>query len=204
MPLDSSELFAIEESLHNEAEELLTRSGVGAILAAAGYQPVGSYVMRTMTWRDLDFELQEEEPDWQAQWEVGTQLARTGWFWRMNCVNAHREPGIERPPGLYWGLRLSDPERFNSATGTYPITWKMDLWRLLPEQKNKLTQARDTWASLITEEGRARILAIKREVCHTKEYRDTLVSAHIYEAVLECGIRDANDFREWWREKYAG
>ena len=38
------------------AAAMLATSGIGAILHEAGYVPVGSQVMRTMTWGDLDFE----------------------------------------------------------------------------------------------------------------------------------------------------
>ena len=86
---------------------------------------VGSHQMRTMVWRDLDFE-RYEEPDWDDHWAVGTELARTGWCWRLNCVNVYREQPHDQ--GLYWGIRLSDPSRPDPADDPSAPVWKLDLW----------------------------------------------------------------------------
>jgi hypothetical protein len=37
---------------------------------------------------------------------------------------------------------------------------------------------------------------------HAPEYRKTLLSIHIYEAVLQEGVRGVEAFMEWWRTKY--
>ena len=195
MRTDAGCLFAAESALRAEADDMLARSGIGPILSSAGYHAAGSYVMRTMTWRDLDLE-REGDADLQSHWDVGTQLAQTGWLWRASYVDARGEEGVDRPPGLYWGLRLSDPSRPSPAT-----VWKMDLWAFGPVQARKLAAARSAWASLMTEELRAEILAIKRDVCAAPEYRKTLFSVHVYEAVLECGVRNTEVFWEWWRER---
>ena len=101
--------------------------------------------MRTMTWRDLDFERHQDPPDWQAHWALGTRLAKTGWPWRASCINAYLQPGPEEQ-GLYWGLRVYDP-----AKGP--------------------------------------------------EYRKTMLSVYIYEAVLDCGVRGVEDFLRWWQSR---
>jgi hypothetical protein len=69
-------LFALDEGLREEADRMLEESGMGEILRAEGFQPVGSYAMRTMTWRDLDFERCEDSPDWQRHWALGAKLAQ--------------------------------------------------------------------------------------------------------------------------------
>lgn len=196
---DAKKLFAMDENLRREAEEMLARSGIGPILTEAGYKAVGSYVMRTMTWRDLDFE-REEEPDWEKHWEVGTKLAKTGWFWRLNCVNSYRERRHER--GLYWGLRIADPSKPDPADDPSAIVWKMDLWTFRPEDVREMNELRATFTSLMNEEKRAEILALKKALWHAPEYRKTLLSIHIYEAVLQEGVRGVEAFMEWWRGKY--
>lgn len=54
-----------EEDTRGFIQRKLAESGVGDVLNEAGYVPVGSYAMHTMTWRDLDFERPEETPDWE-------------------------------------------------------------------------------------------------------------------------------------------
>jgi len=55
----------------------------------------------------------------------------------------------------------------------------------------------------MTEERRSRVLAIKEAVCTQPEYRRSLLSVHIYEAVLEHGVREVAAFREWWQARAA-
>jgi hypothetical protein len=196
-------LFSAEEALRREADEMLAQSSIGAILGKDGYQAVGSYVMRTMTWRDLDFE-RYEEPDWQRHWEVATQLAHTGWCVRLQGIDVYREAWPDAQPnfGFYWGLRVADPRRAGSASPGDPTVWKLDVWTARPEEFAPAGLRRRTWASLMTEETRSHILAIKEAVCTAPEYRKSLLSVHIYEAVLEQGLHGLEEFRAWWLERY--
>jgi hypothetical protein len=43
---------------------------------------------------------------------------------------------------------------------------------------------------------------IKEAVCDLPEYRNILLSVHIYEAVLEHGVRSIDKFWEWWKIHY--
>jgi len=198
MPPEAQELFALDEALRAEGERVLGESGIGAIIEEAGYVPVGSQVMRTMTWRDLDFELPEEPHDWNAHWAIGSRLASTGWCVRLSCVNAYRE--TPQDPGLYWGLRVADPKRSEPAPKGHPSVWKLDLWRIRPADFEHNKRQCERWLSLMTEQARANIIAIKQALCYEPEYRRTVLSVHIYEAVLEHGVQDLAAFRKWWEE----
>ena len=198
---DAPQLFALDEALHAEAEEMLAASGTGPILADAGYRAVGSYPMRTMVWRDLDFE-RPADPDWRTHWEVGTRLAETRWCVRLQCVDVYRENWQDY--GLYWGLRVADPERKHVARPGDPEIWKLDLWTARAEEFARMAPRRETWAAAMTEEARSHVLAIKKAVCTEPEYRKALLSVHIYEAVLERGIQDLGEFRRWWQGMYGG
>ena len=195
----SKRLFALDEAIRTEGKQVLADSGIGAILSEAGYVPVGSQVTRTMTWRDLDFERYVDEPDWEENWEIGTKLARTGWCVRLNCVNVYREQAADN--GFYWGVIVAHPDRTEPASKGHPTVWKLDLWTGREREFN--LEPRKRWEKLMTEEARANILAIKEAVCLEPEYRKTMISAHIYEAVLDHGITDLESFREWWEEKAA-
>jgi len=200
MHSQAQRLFALDAALRSEADEMLAESGIGAILEQAAYGAVGSYAMRTMTWRDLDFE-RYEGPDWQRHWEVGTRLAQTGWCVRLQCIDVYREAWPEASPdfGLYWGARAADPRRTGSASPGDPTVWKLDLWTARSEEFAPSVSKRTTWSSLMTDEARSHILAIKEVLCTQPEYRKSLLSVHIYEAVLEHGVRGLGEFREWWK-----
>jgi hypothetical protein len=186
-------LFLLDAKLRLEADRMLEKSGVGSIIRAEGFKPVGSYIMKTMTWRDLDFERTDDRPDWQQHWELGLKLAYTGWAWRLRCLDAYREPG-GTDKGLYWGIWVNDP-----AGGDI---WKIDLWTARPEEFERAAPRRPLWESKLNEDSRYCILAIKEAVCNLPEYRQSLLSVHIYEAVLENDIRSIDEFWDWWKKNY--
>jgi len=188
-------LFAMDEKLRRQACRMLQESGIGAILADAGFVPVGSQAMRTMAWRDLDFEREQPEPDWDAHVAVAAALARTGWCTRLNLVNMYRETTEDH--GFYCGLRVASPDRPAPAPKDDPEVWKVDVWTARPHEY--ALDARRRWEGLMTEELRAEIIAVKQAVCRREEYRKTMLSVHIYRAVLECGVRGTEAFMDWWR-----
>ena len=189
---EAARLSELEKGLRDEADRLLTASGLGEIVRTEGYEAVGSYVMHTMTWRDLDFEREVESPDWRTHWQLGARLAELPWVWKLHCADVYRQPGTTEG-GLYWGLRLSDP-----AGG--PV-WKVDLWTARPGEFAEGSPHRARWAGLLTDEARFHILAIKEAVCGLPEYRREMLSVHIYEAVLDGGVRGLEQFKRWWRER---
>lgn len=189
---EARELLELDRSLRDEAVGVLDVSGLGAILQGEGYKPVGSYTMRTMTWRDLDFERVVDEPDWDRHWSLGIRFAALSWVWKLNCTNAYRQPdGTDE--GLYWGLRLSDPEGG-------PV-WKVDLWTARAEEFARGCPNRSRWETLMTEDTRLLILGIKKAVCSLPEYRRNILSVDVYEAVLDEGIRDIGQFMDWARAR---
>ena len=190
---DAKALLELDRSLRSEAVRVLDVSGLGAILHKEGYQAVGSFTMRTMTWRDLDFERVTDEPDWDQHWCLGTTLAGLSWVWKLNCTDAYRQPGADE--GLYWGLRLSDPKG--------GLVWKVDLWTAREEEFARGYPNRSRWESLMTEETRARILAIKKAVCSLPEYGRDILSVDIYHAVLDEGVCDLGQFMAWARTRSA-
>jgi hypothetical protein len=191
-PSEAARLLKLDEGFREEADRMLSGSGLGAILQREGFEPVGSYVMRTMTWRDLDFERIESEPDWGRHWRLGAMLAESDWVWKFSCTHAYRQPA-SADEGLYWGLRVSDP-----AGGQI---WKVDLWTARAEEFARGCPNRSRWAGLLTDEARFHILAIKEAVCNLPEYRREMLSVHIYEAVLDNGVRGVEEFKRWWRAR---
>jgi hypothetical protein len=189
---ETTRLLKLDEGLRDEADRMLASSGLGEILRRERFESVGSYVMRTMTWRDLDFERTEDTPDWTCHWTLGAALAKSDWVWKFSCTHACRQPaGADE--GLYWGLRVSDP-----AGGQ---TWKLDLWTARAQEFARACPHRSRWAGLLTEEARSHILSIKEAVCGLPEYRHEMLSVHIYEAVLDNGVSGVEQFQRWWQAR---
>jgi hypothetical protein len=178
---------------------MLDASGIGGILREAGYVASGSQAMRTMTWRDLDFDREQDLPDWADHWRLGARLGATGWCIRMTCTDEYRASGGSEH-GYYWGLRVADPAVRVEGLDD-PQVWKLDLWTAREAEYAPGIALRRHWAALLDDETRAEILAIKEVVCRRAEFRRTLLSVHIYEAVLDCGVRGLDAFDEWWRAR---
>jgi hypothetical protein len=189
------ELLDGECRLRAEADTMLAETGLGTMIHEAGYQSVGSYVMHTMMWRDLDFERTEDKPDWQRHWEFGMKLAQTGLIWKFSCVNEyHHHRNTVPDAGLYWGLQFDYPKGG-------PI-WKIDLWTAKPEEFQSGSPRRVEWMSQLTDEMRFHILEIKNAVWSSTEYGKSLLSVHIYEAVLDWNIYGIEEFQDWWKTCY--
>jgi len=186
---NKARLFALDAALRAEADVFLKDSGLGKIIKDQGFHPVGSYVMKTMTWRDLDFERYDESPGWQKHWEFGAKLAQLKWVWRLAAINGYLDPR-KTDEGLYWGLRASPPGEKN--------LWKLDLWTARREEFVRSSPKRPLWEKPLDDDKRYDILVIKEAVCMLPEYKDSLLSIYIYEAVLEAGVHGIDEFWLWW------
>lgn len=193
---EKTRLFTLDENLRIEGQSVLEKSGIGEIINKAGFHPVGSFVMKTITWRDMDFERYDENPSWAWHWELGRKLADIDWIWSLHCNDSYRDPRTPDDYGYYWGLRVSDPNQEGKDF------WKIDLWTARREEFEKSSPKRELWNSLLTEEKRYIILSIKDTLWTHPQYRRNLLSVHIYEAVLEVGITNRDDFWEWWETRY--
>ncbi len=193
-------LLEREAELRTEADQMLEDSGLRKIILAEGFYPVGSYVMQTMTWRDLDFEREREQLDWDVHWDLGNRLAATGWAWRLVGMDPRREPGIGTGPAedLYWGIRVSNPKKSSQA-----IIWMLDLWTPPPGEFTKHRPNRQRWSAALTDDVRFRILQVKRAICSLPEYRRTMLSVHVYEAVIDAQVRSVDEFMQWWQRRSA-
>ena len=191
---EQSRLFLQDESLRKEADEILERSGVGKILRDYNYHPAGSYVMKTMTWRDLDFERYDDDPDCDDHWELGQELRQLDWIWSLHCNNAYEDPRAPGNTGLYWGLRVSDPDGGH--------IWRVHLWTARKEEFERASPNHDLWISRLNNDTRFAILSLKEALLENPEQLNRVLTWGIYQAVLEEGIYQVNDFKEWWNKKY--
>jgi hypothetical protein len=187
-------LFALDAGLRAEADRMLEASGLGGIIRAEGYHPVGSYLMRTMTWRDLDFERFDESPDWNKHWETGKKFTQLEWVWSVHAINGYADPRKPDNDGYYWGLRAVRPGE--------KAFWKLDLWTARRQEFERAVPKRPLWESRLNNDSRYAVLEIKEAVCMLPQYRDTMLSVHVYEAVLENGIKGIDEFMEWWKKNY--
>jgi hypothetical protein len=175
-----------DSALRAEADGLLTGTGLKDLLSRSGVFHIGgSYALRLMTWRDLDIYLEAPGITVAQFFALGTRIAELLEPWKMFFTNNRGRLEAKYPPALYWGIRLGDVRRG---------AWKIDLWALDPSACREALANCDRIARRLTPESRQVILALKSQLWHHPNYRDTFTSQTIYDAVLDAGVTDLDAF----------
>lgn len=150
-----------------------------------------------MVWRDLDFTVICSELDAECVATIGARLAVHP---RIQQVLIRDDTGSWNtdptyPDGLYLGLRYRSPGGSD---------WKLDIWFVDdPDHQPDLSHLRNLTAQL-TPGKRGAILLIKSWWACRPEYGTTVRSVDIYSAVLDDGVRDADQFDQWLATRSSG
>ncbi len=177
-----------DQSLRREADALLARYAILAILERYGKPHLtGSYSLQLMTWRDLDIYLEMPAPETVPFLELGRQLGEALLPRKLSFTDHLNFPTTEAVTGLYWGIQTGVLSRGG---------WKIDVWGVTPAVCSERLAHCDSLRARLDVQTRLAVLSIKHEICRLPEYRKTITSQHIYDAVLQGGARSVADF---WR-----
>lgn len=188
-------LAAQQDALQAEATAVLADLDLSAVTADIGPMLLaGSYVSGLMCWPDLDVMV-----------HVGAQFSP-----RDVLRLLHRL--IDRPGVI--GFDYRDERGPRSPTGTtrderYHVVvavdrpgrvWRVDLTLWLNDPHATITAWHETLRDTVTAEQRGAILRIK-DVWHRRaSYPDQVGGTQIYTAVLDDGVRTADQFATWLAE----
>jgi hypothetical protein len=187
------DLEELDQTLRNEADELLWGKGLHSLLEKYGcVHLTGSYVLKLMVWRDLDIYLVTEEIILSDFFHLGSQIAELLTPTKMHFRNERvaRTEGL--PEGLYWGIYLG-----NERAGA----WKIDIWAVKLEQLTELDDFCKEIERRLTGTLRQKIMGIKAECWRKPGYRRRYSSRDIYEAVIEKGVDDLAGFNEYLKKE---
>lgn len=192
-----SDLLTEQLELQRQADLFVEELGLMPMLAELG-DPVrvGSSAMGLMVRRDIDITIICETLDDQTFERfaaVGARLmVRRD---RILSVRFRNDAGTwnadpaSYPDGLYLGVAGK------SGRGD---DWTMDIWAVdQPERQPDLGHIR-TLLPRLTDASRSTILTIKRALAaEPDDGRGRIASARVYEAVMDFGVADLRQFREW-------
>jgi hypothetical protein len=191
-----SKSLADQDLLQKEADSVVELLGLLPMLERIG-RPVrvGSSAMRLMVRRDIDITVICKALDEATRHSIAglaAQLITTdhvGGVRFRNDSAGWKADELEYPDGLYLGIFA----RTLSGEG-----WNLDLWFIdEPERQPDLAHL-STLLPRITDDHREAILAIKRELARSpREAPPSVPSALVYEAVVDCGVRDTTAFVNW-------
>ncbi|MBD0373184.1 MAG: hypothetical protein ICV60_20255 [Pyrinomonadaceae bacterium] len=174
--------------LKREAERLVHECRLPELLSQYPRWFIGgSYGYDLMCWRDLDIYVLDPEHDLKRCFDVGYQLTERLSARKSRFTN---NVGCE-PNGLYWGIKLGDERKG---------AWKLDVWFLDLTGYEQHAAYVAKMKERLTPESASAIIAIKEAYWRRPEYRDTITSDMIYRAVLDEGIRSAEDFERLLRK----
>lgn len=181
-----------DEELRAEADRLLA-SGLREILTDYGeFNIVGSYALRLMAWRDLDIHLVRAELDRKSFFELGARIADLLSPHRMHYRDQTIVTTEGLPAGFYWGVYLGD-EREGA--------WKIDIWLTNSEGFRAVREYGERISKRLTDATRQSILDIKTSCWKHPQYRKGFSSTDIYDAVLDHGINNAEEFWGFLRDQ---
>jgi hypothetical protein len=173
-------------ALRAEADQLLTGTGLKKMLSLFRTVHIGgSYALQLMTWRDLDVYLEAPGLAVSEFFNLGNQIAGLLNPWKMFFTNNRQKLDATYPPALYWGIRLGDIRKG---------AWKIDLWAMETADCCRALENSNKLAARLTPQSRQTILSLKSQLCHHPDYRDTITSQMIYDAVLDRGVSTLDAF----------
>ena len=189
----ANDLCAVDKTLRAEADALLYERGLRKLLEEyATINITGSYTLRLMVWRDLDIVMDAPAITIPEFFDLGQRITLLLSPWKMFLTNNRDHDGGVYPRGLYWGIRLGDVRRG---------AWKIDLWAFdRNESRDKVRGCEDLYHRL-NDENRLIILDLKSQLWDKPQYRDTITSQDIYEAVLDYGVQTLDGFFEYVEKK---
>lgn len=188
----SVDLDKLNEKILTEADTILYELGLYDLLKKFGNTQVsGSYLLKLMTWRDLDIYLDSESIDNETFFELGKEISIKLNPSKMSFRNELIGRTMHLPKGLYWGIH----------TNLFDQKWKIDIWAIDSEDIKQKQRGVEDLKSKIDENKRQSILELKNQLHSHPLYRKTFFSVDIYDAVLNDKVTSLEQFKEWIYQK---
>ena len=198
-PLADADLLAQQDALQEAARAVLADLDLVRLLEPVGWPVVvGSAALGLMVWRDIDFNVMCDELYSDRVFAAVRPLATHPCVNRLRFANecgSFNDTGRPEAEGYYWGVHYF-------ASGTLAgDRWKIDVWFLPHGSPRPEFTLIERCARELTPETRHAILRIKDAWYQDPEYRRTILSVDIYDAVLDHGIRTPAAFADYLRER---
>ncbi|HEY0807063.1 MAG TPA: hypothetical protein VGD84_18480 [Pseudonocardiaceae bacterium] len=182
------DLLARQERLQQEAHEVMTELDLPAMLGRVGrVEVIGSAASGLMVWRDLDISVYTDAGAADRVAAAMRALVANPAVLDLHYAN---ETGSRSPSGGAHDQRYYAVVRYLSRGGEH---WKIDLslWTDTgPRGEFSAERLRDR----LTDETRIAILRIKDDWHRHQDYPDKIGGIAVYDAVLNHGVRTAQEF----------
>ncbi|MBI2022185.1 hypothetical protein HYS93_04905 [Candidatus Daviesbacteria bacterium] len=163
---------------------------------------VGSLSLGLMTWRDIDLETvcKELKKEYIAA-IVATLISNFDRRIDFGMIDNRLKEHFIIPKGMYIGCKyFGEDIPVEELKGSNPNVWKIDMWFGL-KGDNQGFQKTEEIKSKLTKEKRRIILEIKEKVSKNPKFRKEIFSVDIYDAVLENGVNNLNEFEQYLKQR---
>jgi len=195
MSKTDQELIDQHQALNTELQALLMAEGLLAAIQAFGLVFVsGSAALGLLVRRDVDVSVRlASDMDTAAFFAIGAALTKKFIVQKASYSNhfIRNWPGFDH--GLYWGIQIKHQG----------AVWKLDLWGYGPEQFDAHRRRHVALSQALSGLDRLAILRLKDDLHDGEGYRYGAEARDIYSAMTTAGVRDADQFEQWWRANRA-
>jgi hypothetical protein len=198
MTVETQEDYMLQSRILSiEAQDFLERKKIEEILSLHGKTHyTGSYALDMMCWKDIDIMLEVsniEDSKIHFHNIIGELLKLPGIMdiHFIDGMNFKIRPGL--PKGYYLGLDMFD-ERIVEK-------WKVDVWILDAEDFEKSHKFMSEAKQKLTPELKELIIYLKFQLMGQNKRVPSLMSFHLYNAVLFEGLRNENEILEFINNK---
>jgi len=182
------EPLANAERLKKEADMLLLKTEVLNLLSEyGGVQLTGSYKYNLMTWPDIDICLEIKSLKREMVFEIGQRLSAIPNVGTMYFRDEFVLRTAGNPLAMFWCVEIFEG----------PTKWKIDVLISNPEEVKRVISIGENIFRNLNEENRRTILEIKSQLSSSPDYRIKFRSTDIYDAVLQHGVKNLEEWNEW-------
>lgn len=200
---DSKQLLQDQDKLHAEGQQVLDDLNLIPELEKLG-KPfiVGSFALELLTRRDIDFEVVVDQLDKKQVQEIcsyliGLDHPRMDFTIMDNTVD--KVPQL--PNSYYVGVIYIRKEiPFKDRNPKSPLSWQIDIHFLTEEYSRSKAKTEDI-KSKLNPQNKLSILEIKKNIAQNPKYHREVFSTDIYEAVLDHGVKNLDEFKEYMKQK---
>ena len=189
------ELLEQHQKLSDELQNLLIQEGLLAVIQSFGLAAVGgSSALGLLVRRDVDVSVRlKDDMDTATFFAIGAAITKQFLVQKASYSNhfIRNWPGFDH--GLYWGIQLKHQG----------VVWKLDLWGYGPAQFDAHRRRHVLLSQALGKIDRTAILRLKDDLHDGEGYRYGATGPDIYTAMTAGGVRDLDQFEQWWKANRA-
>lgn len=183
-------LLEAEAKLQQEAKAILQNKALWEPFLTKGkIIPCGSFDLELLVYGDLDVYFESHGPR-EVTATFAAAMERAGTMDEIQSIRFERdlykrEP--KAPQGLYLQLKFDNGVR----------VWQIDIWSIGKNQQDAVFKEHEARKAKLTPQTRELILKLKRELMADKGKTPSFCSFYVYKAVLEEGITELEDIKDY-------